>query len=127
MDVLNTFSDSVQHMNGTQEKTLSGKKWNRLLDEVVTIIKYKKSTTDHSIYTKVLSDVTVSYITVSTDDVINTTNNETSFTELRGVFEEKFEIKVQEGYILKYLNFRIFQSLIGFSIGQTDHIMELVN
>ena len=36
-------------------------------------------------------------------------------------------MKVQEGSVLKYLNFRIFQSPLGFSIYQTDHIMELVN
>ena len=36
-------------------------------------------------------------------------------------------MKVQEGSVLKYSNFRIFQSPIGFSIYQTDKIMELVN
>ena len=36
-------------------------------------------------------------------------------------------MKVQEGSVLKYLNFRIFQSALGFSVDQTDHIMELVN
>ena len=55
---------------------------------------------------KVFSDVTVSYITVSTDDFINTTNNETEFPELRGFFEEHFKIKVQEGSVLKYLKLR---------------------
>ena len=28
---------------------------------------------------------------------------------------------------MKYLDFRIFQSRLGFSINQTEHIMELVN
>ena len=36
-------------------------------------------------------------------------------------------MKVQEGSVLKYLNLRIFQSPLGFSVDQTDHIMELVN
>ena len=36
-------------------------------------------------------------------------------------------MKVQEGYVLKYLNLRVFQSPIGSSVDQTDHIMELVN
>ena len=36
-------------------------------------------------------------------------------------------MKVQEEFFLKYLNFRIFQSLLGFSVDQTNHIMELVN
>ena len=45
------------------------------------------------------------YITVYIDDILNTTNNETPFPELIKVFEYAFEIKAQEGYILKYFNF----------------------
>ena len=91
-------------------KKPAGRQWNRLLDAVVTILEYKKSTIDHAIYIKVFDDGTVSNLTVSTDDVLNTTNNENAFPELTRVFKEHFEMKVQEGYIIKYLNFRIFQS-----------------
>ena len=69
----------------------------------------------------------MSYLTFSTDDVLNTTNNETEFPEMTRVFKEHFEMKVQYGSVLKYLNFRIFQSPLGFSIDQTNQIMELVN
>ena len=94
---------------------------------MVTIIKYKKSTIDHSIYIKSFSYGTVSYLTVSAYDVINTTNNDTAFTELRRVFEEGFYIKFQEESILEYLNIWIFKSPLGFSIYHNDHITELVN
>ena len=69
-----------------KEQKPSGKQWNRILGAVVTIFKYKKSTIYHDIYIKVFSDVTVSYIAVSSDDVINTTTNETAFHELTRVF-----------------------------------------
>ena len=82
-------------MNEIQGTKPSGQQWNRLLDAVVKIIKYKKSIIDHAIYIKVFSDVTVSYLTFSTNDVINTTTNYTEFPELSRVFEEAFEIKVQ--------------------------------
>ena len=36
-------------------------------------------------------------------------------------------MKLQKGSVLKYLNFRICQSPLGFSVYQTGHIMELVN
>ena len=36
-------------------------------------------------------------------------------------------MKVQEGYVPKYLNSRIYQSPISFNVDQIDHIMELVN
>ena len=93
-------------------------------NRVATILKYKKNTIDHDIYIKVFTNDIVSYLTVSTDDVINTTNNETSFTELTRVFKELFEMKVQEGSVIKYLNFRICQSPLGFSVYQNGHIME---
>ena len=69
-------------------------KWNLILDSVVTILKYKTIIIYHAIYIKVLYNGPMSYITVSNHDVINTTNNETEFTELRRVLEEVFEIKV---------------------------------
>ena len=94
---------------------------------MVTILKYKENVTYYSIYINCLSDGTVSYLTVSTDDIVDTTNNETEFPELRRVFEEDFEIKFQEGSVLKYLNFIIYQSPLGFVSDNTDHIMELVN
>ena len=67
------------------------------------------------------------YFTDSTDDVLKTTTNETAFTEPRIFFKEDFDIKFQEGSVLKYLNFRTFQSPLGFSVDQNHHIMELVN
>ena len=76
---------------------------------------------------KVLSYGTVLYLTVSTNDVLNTNKNETDFPELTRFFEEHFEIKVQEGYFLKYLNLLIWQSHIGFSDDQNNHIMGLLN
>ena len=69
-------------MNVIQGTKPAGRQWNRFLGAVVTIIEYKKSTTYHAIYIKVFDDGTVSYLTVSTDDVINTTNNKNAFPEL---------------------------------------------
>ena len=90
---------------------------------MVKILKYKKRTIDHSVYIKVLSDGKVSYLTVYNDDVLNTTNNETAFPELRIFFEEDFEVKFQEVSVLKYLNSQTFQSPPDFSVDQTYHTM----
>ena len=93
-------------MNGILGTKPSGRQWNRQLDTVVTIIKYKKSTIYHDIYIKVFTDGKVSYLTVSTDDFLNTTNNKISFTELTRFFEEHFETKAKKGSVLKYLKFQ---------------------
>ena len=67
-------------MNVIYETKPAGQQWN-----VVTMMRYKKRKIDHNIYIKVLSDVNVYYISVSTNDVLNTTNNELTFTDLRRV------------------------------------------
>ena len=87
-------------MNIIQRKKSAGEQCNCLVDAVLTMMKNKICTIDNYIYIKLLSDGTVSYITVSTDYVLNTTNNETTFTELRRSFEKYIQIKVQEGSIL---------------------------
>ena len=78
----------------------------------------------HSLFLAMTNDTCVKS---SIDDFLNTTNNETEFPEITRVFKENFEMKLQEGSVLKYLNFRIFQSPVSFSVYQTDNIMELVN
>ena len=50
----------LQCMNAIQVTNPAGRKWNILLDAVVTIIKYKKSTIDNAIYLKVFTDGIVS-------------------------------------------------------------------
>ena len=90
-----------QYMNIIQGNNSLGWQRNQPLHEVVKILKHKKTTIGHAIYIKVFSDGTVPYITVSTDDVLDYTNKETDFIELRHVFEKYFTIKVKEGYVLK--------------------------
>ena len=90
-------------------------------------MKFNKTTIDHEISIKVFSDGTVSYLTVYTDGIFNTTNNDTAFPEPQRFSKESFEIKFQKGYIFKYLNFRVCRYPLGFSVDQTGRIMELVN
>ena len=84
-----------------KEKKPSGRQCNRLLDAVVTMLKYKKSRIGYYIYIKFFNYGKVSYLIVSTDDVLNTTTNETAFPELTIFSEERFEMKVQEGSVLR--------------------------
>ena len=112
----------LRFINAIQGTKPSGQKCNILLDVLVTILNYKKITIYNAIYVNFFY-----YGTVSTDDVLKNNNNDTAFPELTIFLEEHFDVKVQEGYVLKYLNLRIFQSPLGFSVDQTDHILILVN
>ena len=78
-------------MNGIQGTNPDGRQWKILLDAVVTILKYKKITIDHAIYIKFFTDGTVSYLAVSTDYVLNTTNNDTAFTEPTRFLKNNFK------------------------------------
>ena len=50
-------------------------------------MKYKKRTIYHAIFIKVFSDGNISYLTVYTDDIMNTTSNDTDFPETRKLFQ----------------------------------------
>ena len=63
---------------------------------MITIIIYNNSTIDHGIYVKVFTDGTVFYLTVSTYDVLNTTDNEKLFTELTRVLEKSLRQKYKK-------------------------------
>ena len=75
-------------MNIIQDTNPEGQQLNRLLNAVVTMMIYNKITIDHVININVFSYVTVSYIIVSTDDVLNNTTNEIPFPELIKVFQK---------------------------------------
>ena len=80
----------LQCMNGIQGTKPEGWTFNQILDAVVTNIKYKKITIYHAIYIKLFYGGTVSYLTDSTDDILNTTNNETPCPELRRLLKKLF-------------------------------------
>ena len=54
----------------------------------------------NDIYIEVLYDRTVYYLIVSTYDVLNNTNNQAAFPEIRKLLEEAFGTKVNERYVL---------------------------
>ena len=69
------------------------------------MMKYNKTTIDYAINIRVFYDGNVSYLTVFTDDVLNTTNNEIVFTELRRVLRKLLIINSKKDL---FLSTRIF-------------------
>ena len=72
-------------MDGIKGTKPAGLQYNWLFDAVVEMMKSNKRIIDHAIYIKEFSVVTVSYLRVSTADVLNTTNNEIQSPELTWV------------------------------------------
>ena len=69
-------------MNDIQGNKPSCRQWNILVYSAVNIVDYKRNIIYHYISMKLFSNGTVSYLTVSTYDVLNTTNNNEKFWEL---------------------------------------------
>ena len=92
---------SLQGMNGIKVKNPKGLQYNGLLDAMVTVTKYEKIIIDNAIYIKLFSYITVYYLKVSTDDILNNTNNKTYFPELLKVFKGSTDIKIREVSDLK--------------------------
>ena len=61
---------------------------------MVKILNYREIIIDDDLYLNIFSYGNMTYIRVSTYDVLHCTNNETAFTELRRVFEEAFDMKI---------------------------------
>ena len=91
--VLNALMEFKEQNQPSDNIIDSLMQWLQLLD-------IRKKTIIHAMYIKVLYDVTVSYPKVSTDDVLNTTNNKTEFTELRRVFKKILRLKSKKNMSL---------------------------
>ena len=57
--------------------------------------------------------------------IIQISKNNYYFEELKYYFEHKIYMKVQQGYVLKYLNLWIIQYPLVYIIGQNYHVKEL--
>ena len=71
------------------------------------------------------SDIII--VSVQTDDLLLATNSAALKDEVLNTLLSAFKVTTQEGSLVKYLNFRIIQSIHGISIDQTDHILDFVN
>ena len=67
-------------------------------------------------------DDTLSYIYLTTDDIILDTTQEQQYHHLCKALHSYFDYTTQQGMQLKFLNLRIIQSQAGISIDQTAHI-----
>jgi hypothetical protein len=64
------------------------------------------------------------FFELAADDCLVLCDDRVQFLDLKANMEAIFEVTLQEGAILRFLNLRIIQILAGISIDQTDHIVE---
>jgi hypothetical protein len=66
------------------------------------------------------------FLVLATGDCLVVCDTRQQFLDLKSKMEALFEVTLQEGAILRFLNLRIIQSPVGISIDQTDNIAENV-
>jgi hypothetical protein len=66
------------------------------------------------------------FLALATDDCMVICDDRLKLLDLKAKMESMFEVTLQKGAILRFLNLRIIQSPAGISIYQTDHIVETI-
>jgi hypothetical protein len=66
------------------------------------------------------------FLTLAADDCLIICDDWAHLLDLKSKMESMFDLSLQEGAILRFLNLQIVQSPAGISIDQMDHIVETI-
>ena len=83
-------------------------------------------TVDHALFVKYLGDNKWFYCLISTDDVLCSYPHASYFHDLMRYFNEYFNLSIQEGPVLSYLNMRIIQTEHIISLDQAEYIFDML-
>jgi hypothetical protein len=102
-------------------------KFYQLMHKYMKHIGLHRSISDHGVFVwKQPSSELFLALALATDDCIVLCDDRVQFLDLKEKMEKMFEVTLQEGAILRFLNVRIIQSPAGISIDQTDHILDTI-
>jgi hypothetical protein len=86
---------------------------------------YRSSILDHGVFIW-KQEVSEIVLVLATDDCLVICDDRSRFMDLGDKLEAMFEVTLQQGAILHFLNLRIIQSHSSISIDQMDHIVETI-
>jgi hypothetical protein len=115
----------VQNFWSMQGQTYAGQKFYQLISGYVCHIGLHRSISDHSVFIwkQESSDI---FLSLATNNCLVICDNHSQFLDLKANMEDMFEVTLQEGAILSFLNLRITQSLVGIIIDHMDHVVETI-
>lgn len=67
------------------------------------------------------------FLAIETNDILVCTNSVSLEKKLMKQIQSAFKVTVQKGDVISFLNYRIIQSVHRISVGQTAHILEMVD
>jgi hypothetical protein len=112
----------AQNFCSMQGKKNAGQKFYQLISHYLRHIGLHRSISDHGIFIwkQPISEL---FLALATDDCIILVDDRAQFLILKTKLKSIFEVTLQEGVNLRFLNLRIIQSPIGISMYHTDHIV----
>jgi hypothetical protein len=115
----------VQHLCSMQGKKDARQFFYKLISHYLRHFGLHRSISDHGIFIwkQPTSEL---FLALATDDFIILVDDHVQFIDLKTKFEAMFEVTLQEGANLRFLNLHIIQIPTGISIDQTDHIVETI-
>jgi hypothetical protein len=110
----------IQKKISLQGQKDAGQKFYQLMHKYMKHIGLHRSIYDHGVFVW-KQQSSEFFLVLATDDCLVLCDDWSQFLDLKA-----FEVTLQEGAILHFLNLRIIQSPAGISIDQTDHIVEKI-
>ena len=115
-----------QMLNANQGTKDAGNQWYALLCKVLIEYGMIRSTVDHGLFVKKVTDIHHLYIALATDDLLCGFHNYNVLEDLAAYLRKYFVIVIQTGGVLKFLGLRIIQTEKAISIDQSHYIFEML-
>lgn len=115
----------LQSIHAVQGTKPAGKQWSDQITSLFRAMGMKKNATDNAVWVSKRGKDTIILLS-ETDDFMLLVSRKQLYLDIKARIEKSYDITMQEGPILQYLNLQIIQSDAGISIDQTQHILKML-
>ena len=115
----------LQSIHAVQGTKPAGRQWNDQITALFKTMGMKRNVTDNAVWVSIRG-TDIAILISETDDFMLLVSNKQLYLDIKVRIEKSYDITMQEGLILKYLNLQIIQSDAGISIDQTQHIIRML-
>jgi len=115
----------LQSIHAVQGTKPAGKQWSDQITSLFKAMGMKKNATDNAVWVSTRGHDTIILIS-ETDDFMLLVSKKELYLNIKARIEKSYDITMQEGPVIKYLNLQIIQSDAGISFDQTQHILKML-
>ena len=115
----------LQSIHAIQGTKPAGKQWSDQITALFKAMGMKKNATDNAVWVSTRGKDIVILIS-ETDDFMLLVSHKQLYIDIKTRIEKSYDITMQEGPVIQYLNLQIIQSDAGISFDQTQHILKML-